>query len=38
VSYFIITTIHGGSIEVDSAPGTGTRFIITLPVQQPGTA
>lgn len=32
VSYFIVTQNHGGSITVDSSPGEGTRFSITLPV------
>jgi signal transduction histidine kinase len=32
VSYFIITKGHGGSMEVESTPGLGTRFIIELPV------
>ncbi len=32
VSYFIITTTHGGSLEVESAPGQGARFIIRLPL------
>ncbi|WP_084591551.1 two-component system sensor histidine kinase NtrB [Gilvimarinus agarilyticus] len=31
VSYFIVTEHHGGSIEVDSTPGEGTRFTIKLP-------
>ena len=35
VSFFIVTTNHGGSIEVDSAPGQGTRFSIRLPVNGP---
>lgn len=33
VSYFIITENHGGTIEVASQQGTGTRFIIRLPVK-----
>ncbi|WP_339897982.1 ATP-binding protein [uncultured Gilvimarinus sp.] len=31
VSYFIVTEHHGGSIDVDSVPGEGTRFTIKLP-------
>jgi PAS domain S-box-containing protein len=34
VSYFIVTEEHGGSLEVDSQPGVGTRFIIRLPVER----
>lgn len=34
VSYFIITSNHRGSIEVESSPGKGSRFIITLPLKQ----
>jgi len=33
VSYFIITSNHKGTIEVDSHPGRGTRFIIRLPLE-----
>ncbi len=32
ISYFIITEQHGGSIEIDSACGTGTSFTIRLPL------
>ncbi|MCK5100596.1 MAG: PAS domain S-box protein [Desulfobacteraceae bacterium] len=32
VSYFIITENHGGKLSVESAPGTGTKFIIRLPL------
>ncbi len=32
VSYFIITEDHHGSMEVESAPGRGTRFIVRLPL------
>ncbi|EFL50908.1 multi-sensor signal transduction histidine kinase [Solidesulfovibrio fructosivorans JJ]] len=32
VSYFIITTNHGGTIRVDSRPGQGTTFVIELPL------
>jgi len=35
VSYFIISEHHNGTIEVDSHPGRGTRFIIKLPLSQP---
>ena len=31
VSYFIITENHGGSMEVESTPGKGTKFVIRLP-------
>ena len=33
IAYFIVTDTHGGSIEVRSAPGAGTRFSIYLPVE-----
>jgi len=32
VSYFIISKHHNGNIEVDSTPGAGTTFTITLPL------
>ncbi|MEJ1385658.1 MAG: transporter substrate-binding domain-containing protein [Candidatus Sedimenticola sp. (ex Thyasira tokunagai)] len=32
VSYFIICDEHGGRMEVESAPGEGSRFIIGLPL------
>jgi signal transduction histidine kinase len=32
VSYFIVAEDHGGTLTVDSQPGTGTRFIVRLPV------
>ncbi len=33
VSYFIITSHHGGKVRVESEKGQGTRFIIELPKQ-----
>ncbi|THB80129.1 MAG: HAMP domain-containing protein [Desulfobacteraceae bacterium] len=33
VSYFIIRENHGGEMDVDSYPGTGTTFRITLPLE-----
>jgi len=32
VSYFIITRNHGGTIRVESEPGKGAKFIISLPM------
>jgi two-component system NtrC family sensor kinase len=32
ISYFIVTEHHRGEIEVESSPGEGTRFVITLPL------
>lgn len=34
ISYFIITEDHGGQMDVRSAPGQGTEFIIRLPLAQ----
>jgi len=36
VSYFIIVTNHQGKIEVDSEPGIGTTFTISLPLLREG--
>lgn len=33
VAYFIVTEQHRGTIEVETAPGRGTRFIVRLPRQ-----
>lgn len=33
VSYFIITNIHGGEMQIESKPGMGTKLIIILPVK-----
>ena len=32
VAYFIVTNNHNGSIRVESEPGSGTRFIISVPM------
>ena len=34
VSYYIVTSTHEGSIEVESSQGKGTKFIIKLPLHQ----
>ncbi|MFO7751492.1 MAG: PAS domain S-box protein [Desulfobacteraceae bacterium] len=34
VAYFIITRNHGGRMSVESAEGSGTKFIITLPADK----
>ncbi|MCP4396359.1 MAG: PAS domain S-box protein [bacterium] len=34
VSYFIIKEHHGGTMSVESEPGTGTKFIIHLPLAE----
>jgi PAS domain S-box-containing protein len=36
VSYTIITSNHGGFIDVWSEPGAGARFVISLPVEKSG--
>jgi PAS domain S-box-containing protein len=36
VSYFIVTNNHGGTIEVNPAPGGGAKFSISLPMADDG--
>jgi PAS domain S-box-containing protein len=36
VSYFIVTENHGGTMDVKSAPGKGSKFIIRLPLEAVG--
>lgn len=38
VSYFIVTENHGGTLEVISDKGSGTKFIIRLPLNPPDAA
>jgi len=35
VSYFIVAEAHKGSIEVESVPGKGAKFIVRLPLRRP---
>ena len=34
IAYFIITDTHNGTLEIESTPGKGSKFIICLPVTQ----
>jgi len=34
VSYFIVTSVHEGTIDVKSVPGVGTVFIVKIPLNQ----
>ena len=38
VSYFIVTEHHDGTIEVQSQPGEGTKFTISLPITESNSA
>jgi len=35
MSYDIITQMHGGALEVNTAPGEGAEFVIRLPRRMP---
>jgi signal transduction histidine kinase len=34
ISYHIITEKHGGQIKCFSTPGSGTKFVIQIPIRQ----
>ena len=34
VSYFIITENHNGTMTLESMPGSGTKFVIRLPLER----
>lgn len=34
ISYQIIVELHGGQLECNSSPGTGTEFVIQIPIRQ----
>ncbi|MGP1383576.1 MAG: PAS domain S-box protein [Thainema sp.] len=36
ISYQIVTEKHGGSLDCYSEPGSGTEFVIQIPIYQPG--
>ena len=38
ISYFIITSNHKGTMQVESEPGKGTKFILSLPLKQENTS
>ncbi|MEZ4527514.1 MAG: PocR ligand-binding domain-containing protein [Desulfobacterales bacterium] len=38
ISYFIITNNHKGTMRVESEPGKGTKFIVSLPLRQEDTS
>jgi signal transduction histidine kinase len=35
ISYQIVVEKHGGQLQCISAPGQGTAFLISVPIQQP---
>ena len=34
VSFYIVSENHHGTLQVESEPGKGTRFVVTLPIKQ----
>ena len=38
IAHNIVVRGHGGSLSFETAPGTGTTFVVRLPIEQPGKA